>query len=205
MSPTGNRPFENHIGILTFPEPLRAELKPIALVRDGECLGRSLDLARHPLADWLSRQRHSGWLLESMLPEIRTLAMLLAARRPRVKPTPARLSDEADWLAARIYLLRLEKVEMAEAEKDILARANDRLRELCGAGAPAAAACPAPSPQPAWLLAGWAPFQQAVRDIGGAAAMASNSRRLRPQCRQRLDALLPMLRTEAGRSGLQPR
>jgi hypothetical protein len=205
MSPTGNRPFENHIGILTAPEPRRAELKPIALVCDGECLGPRLDLSSHPLARWLSRQRRSGWLLESMLPEIRLLAMLLAARRPRARPTPPRLSDEADWLAARIYLLRLEKVEMAEAENDVLARANDRLRELCGAGAPEATACAAVSPQPVWLLAGWAPFQQAARDVGGIAAMAANSRRLRPQCRQRLDALLPLLRAGAGRSGLQPR
>ncbi|AVG18424.1 hypothetical protein CFN79_22635 [Chromobacterium vaccinii] len=200
MSPTGNRPFESHAGILTFPELRRADLKPIVLVRDGECLGHSLDLYRHPLAGWLSLQRHSGWLLESMLPEIRQLAMLLAAGRPRASPTPAWLSDEADWLAARIYLLRLEKVEMAEGDQDILERANSRLRALCGPISPAAEACPASSPPSPWLLAGWAPFQQAVRDIGGAAAMASNSRRLRPQCRQRLDALLPALR-----SGLQPR
>ncbi|ATP29883.1 hypothetical protein CR207_16710 [Chromobacterium violaceum] len=135
------------------------------------------------------------------MPEIRLLAMLLAARRAGCRPTPPRLSDEADWLAARIYLLRLERVEMAKLENDILEQANARLRELCGAAAPEAAALPASFGPVPWLLGGWAPFQQPVRDAGGAAAMAANSRRLRPQCRQRLDALLPALRSSPRQRG----
>ncbi|MBA8734503.1 hypothetical protein [Chromobacterium violaceum] len=176
-------------------------LRPIILVRDGECLRQALDHGRHPLTAWLSRQRQCGWLLESLLPEIRLLAMLLAARRAGCRPTPPRLSDEADWLAARIYLLRLERVEMAKLENDILEQANARLRELCGAAAPEAAALPASFGPVPWLLGGWAPFQQLVRDAGGAAAMAANSRRLRPQCRQRLDALLPALRSSPRQRG----
>ncbi|MEO9386411.1 hypothetical protein [Chromobacterium phragmitis] len=178
----------------------RGELRPVILIRDGEWLARSLDHARHPLFSWIAGQRQCGWLLESQLPEIRLLATLLAARRHQPSPTPSRLSDEADWLAARIYLLRLEQVEMADTENGTLAQANARLRELCGPSAPLAAAIAPASAQPAWLQTGWAPILQPVRDVGGAAAMAANSRRMRPQCQSRLASLISSLR-----SGIQAR
>lgn len=75
---------------------------------------------------------HGLPLLEGLLPDIRLLAVLSASRRQRFDGscTPAQLSDEADWLAARILVLGAEYVQLTPAQLPLLTQANLRLREL---------------------------------------------------------------------------
>ena len=78
---------------------------------------------------------HGLPLLEGLLPDIRLLAVLSAARRHQFDGslTPAQLSDEADWLAARILVLGAEYVQLTPAQLPLLEQANQRLRELAQA------------------------------------------------------------------------
>ena len=76
---------------------------------------------------------HGLPLLEGLLPDIRLLAVLSAARRHRFGEdarTPARLSDDADWLAARILVLGAKYVQLTPDQLPLLEQANQRLREL---------------------------------------------------------------------------
>jgi len=73
-------------------------------------------------------------VLEALLPPLRAAAMLLAARRVDWSAaSPARLADEADWMAARILVLGLSEVSVTLAQLPLLETANQRLQEL-GAG-----------------------------------------------------------------------
>lgn len=70
-------------------------------------------------------------VLEAMLPPLRAAAMLLAARRMDWSAAaPARLADEADWMAARILVLGLSEVSVTLAQLPLLEAANCRLQEL---------------------------------------------------------------------------
>jgi hypothetical protein len=82
------------------------------------------------LAD-LRRARAGSVVLESLLPEIRTAALLLAdARRGWEGDAPERFADAADWLAARILILGLSHVELSAAQLPRLDEANRRLGRL---------------------------------------------------------------------------
>ncbi len=49
---------------------------------------------------------HEDLLQEAMLPEIRTIATLIAAQRHDFsQPSPTHFTEEADWFAARILVL----------------------------------------------------------------------------------------------------
>jgi len=106
----------------------------VAVLTDGERLSAS----SVALGEWLQqvarvrRQEGGHLVLESALPEIRCLAMLLAASRWSGErgDASARLTDPADWLAARIQVLALSHVELALEQLPLLDLANQRLRRL---------------------------------------------------------------------------
>lgn len=107
----------------------------IALVTDAQ----AISAGDQPLADLLlqverlRRQEAGQVVLESCLPEIRCLAMLLAAARLSwdAGASPVRFADEADWLAARIQTLALSHVEVSLPQMSILDQANLRLQRWC--------------------------------------------------------------------------
>ena len=102
----------------------------ITLLRDTELLSDGAS----GVADLRAAQPVPGTLLlaESRLPGIRTVAMLLAAARHRANGgrAPARFSDAADWLAARILLLGLSHVAVTADTLPQLDEANRRVVEL---------------------------------------------------------------------------
>ncbi|AXE29262.1 hypothetical protein DK842_04630 [Chromobacterium phragmitis] len=98
-------------------------LYPAALATDGEAL------AYRPGSPQALPE--GGCLSEALLPEIRLLALRLALRRGLpFGPTPARIAEPADWLAARILLLEWKQVELALDELTLLDEANRRARAL---------------------------------------------------------------------------
>ena len=107
----------------------------IAVLTDGELLSASY----RPLSEWLPQvervRRHEGGHLvfESSLPEIRCLAMLLAASRIKWDGAviAARIADAADWLAARVQVLGWSHVEVSLEQLPILDLANQRLQRMC--------------------------------------------------------------------------
>ncbi|WP_051229291.1 hypothetical protein [Paludibacterium yongneupense] len=108
-------------------------LMRLSLLTDVEALSGGTmpaeDLLRC-LAD-LRRAQSGSVALESLLPEIRTAALLLAsARKDWEGDSPGRFADAADWLAARILILGLSHVELAAAQLPRLDEANRRLCRL---------------------------------------------------------------------------
>lgn len=73
-------------------------------------------------------------LLEWLLPDIRLVAMLSASQRCHFPDTgsrtPNRLSDDADWLAARIAVLGARYVQLLPEQLPLLTLANQRLQRL---------------------------------------------------------------------------
>jgi hypothetical protein len=90
------------------------------LVVDGnahrlELLSTSLPENKHPLFS------------EAMLPQIRTLAMMIAAQRHDFEqPSPAVFTEEADWFAARILVLQARAFHLEGSLKSMLETANQR-------------------------------------------------------------------------------
>lgn len=70
---------------------------------------------------------------ESELPEIRSLATLSAAWRldAAAGRSPANFTDDADWLAARAFLLGLSHVEVTLERVALFDLACQRLQRLC--------------------------------------------------------------------------
>jgi len=123
------------LSVLGSDQPGRGDaLWSVAVLTDGERLSASSVV----LGEWLQqvarmrRQEGGQLVMESALPEIRCVAMLLAASRWRgeASDTCARLTDSADWLAARIQVLALSHVELALEQLPLLDLANQRLRRL---------------------------------------------------------------------------
>ncbi|WP_254000340.1 hypothetical protein [Kingella kingae] len=82
--------------------PATESLCQCCLLTDGNAHRPDL-LAQHNL-DFA----HNDKISEAMLPEIRTVAMLIAASRHDFSQTsPAQFTDEADWFAARIIVLNV--------------------------------------------------------------------------------------------------
>lgn len=64
---------------------------------------------------------------EAMLPQIRTYAIMIAATRLNAdKNTPAIITDEADWFAARILVLQARIFHLDISLKSMLETANKR-------------------------------------------------------------------------------
>ncbi|MDK4680683.1 hypothetical protein [Kingella negevensis] len=72
---------------------------------------------------------HKDLLSEAMLPEIRTVAMLIAASRCDLsKNSPATFTDEMDWFAARILVLRVRAFHLDVKLNAMLQTANERAK-----------------------------------------------------------------------------
>lgn len=112
---------------------LEGEAWSVTLLTDGEAFANTVAPQAGYLRDYLLTGAATGQVvLESLLPEIRALAMLLASRRQRGAKgcMPARLADAADWLAARIAVLRLSHVVVTTTTLPCLDEANQRLKAL---------------------------------------------------------------------------
>ncbi|TDR78483.1 hypothetical protein [Paludibacterium purpuratum] len=150
------------------------------------------------------RQTEAGHVvMESALPEIRCLAMLLAAGRldehcPR---SPNHFADDADWLAARAFLLGVTHVEVTLGQLAVLEQANQRLLRLgrrmsqdrCVLQPVLRASGSVPS-QP-MVLRAWGALPPAgeLSALSASDAGTQLSRILRQRCRVRLAGLMAAL------------
>jgi hypothetical protein len=179
-----------------------AALWSIALVTDAQALSAGLgsvaDVTRQ--VRWQLQQEAGSVVLESSLPEIRCLAMLLAASRLTWEDgeAPSRFADDADWLAARIHALALSHVEVDLARIPLLDLANRRLAEWSASrGQSIQRALPvlltgsAPWSAP-MVLRGWSklPLDGVQHQPGGSGSTTARLLRQR-SC----DRLLPVLRS----------
>ncbi|OHX12781.1 hypothetical protein [Chromobacterium sphagni] len=169
-------------------------LCPVALVTDGEWLAYRPGLPAGQLSSWLAACDGGVCLLESMLPEIRQLALLLALRRglPQ-QATPPRIAEPADWLAARILLLQWRQVALGLDELALLDCANRRAAEWATAvGLEPRPALPVllPAGRGIACLQGWSAQWMAAAGGGGASAAIASSRQARAGLAARCEILL---------------
>ncbi|MDO4696050.1 MAG: hypothetical protein Q4A49_00720 [Neisseria sp.] len=69
--------------------------------------------------------------LESMLPQVRSIAMMIAASRHDFKqPSPKNFTEEADWFAARILVLNARVFHLDISLRPMLETANRRAAEF---------------------------------------------------------------------------
>jgi hypothetical protein len=119
--------------VLTHPAR-QAALWNLALVTDVQALSASYrPLTRFlPMIERLRQSEAGHVVLESSLPEIRCLAMVLASLRAKWDDgvSPDHFADEADWLAARAHVLSLSHVEVTLERLGVLDLANRRLARL---------------------------------------------------------------------------
>lgn len=74
---------------------------------------------------------HNDLICEAMLPEIRTIATLIAAKRHQFyQPSPTQFTDEADWFAARILVLNVHAFHLEISLLPMLQLANQRAAEF---------------------------------------------------------------------------
>lgn len=167
----------------------------LTLVTDAEALyaSRAPALPRLPELDALAAQEAGATVLESLLPEVRALALLLASRRAGDGVSPVRFADASDWLAARCHLLGLSHVALPIADLPLLDIANRRLAALLTPhGHSVRAVQPmlltrAQEPEALPLLRGWGALAYESLDEGG--GVIAVSRALCELCRQRWEAL----------------
>lgn len=101
--------------IQTIPTP---NLRRFCLMTNGN--GHRPDL----LMDFFE---HDNLLQEAMLPEIRTIATLIAAQRHDFsQPSPTHFTEEADWFAARILVLGVRFFHLEICMLPTLRLANQR-------------------------------------------------------------------------------
>lgn len=102
---------------VTAPRPTQCStpLRQIQLICDGN--------AHQPTPLTL----HPHCVSEALLPEIRTIATLIAASRHHFhKNSPSHFTDEADWLAARMLVLRVRIFHLSPEQRPLLQIANKR-------------------------------------------------------------------------------
>ncbi|MTD32887.1 hypothetical protein [Paludibacterium denitrificans] len=184
---------------------VRAEgaLSSITLLTDGEVPGQRVPTSSPMVASLLPQRTcaASQWVLESLLPDIRTLAMLLASQRASLDEaaSPARFADAADWLAARIAVLGLSHVEVTLSGLAQLDEANRRLAALAqrsrvslATAAPVLLTRTEAAPSDGRVLRGWAAqplfdHQTVVNDISSLVQCSLAAHR---RCAFRLQHLL---------------
>lgn len=95
-------------------------LRNICLITDGN--QHRSDLMFPTLAF-----QHADCISEAMLPEIRTIATLIAAQRHDFNTvSPQHFTEEADWFAARIIVLQVRQFQLDVSLKPMLDTANQR-------------------------------------------------------------------------------
>lgn len=109
--------------ISDFPA-IQNELRHCCLIVDGNAHRPDLFKQNDDFA-------HDDVLCEAMLPEIRMVAMLIAAARHDFsQPSPAVFADEADWFAARIVVLQVRTFHLDVKLCEMLHIANERAAEF---------------------------------------------------------------------------
>lgn len=175
-----------------------AMLRAVTLVTDVQAFS-SVWRPYAQLAPQIERLRQQGagqCVMESSLPEIRALAMLLAARRTDLRAfrSPTHFADDADWLCARAYLLGLSHVEVTLAQMPLFDEAHLRLRQLAARGAPLSTGLlPVLSTSPhlpsaPMVLHGWSPLT--VEEGCPHEEGIAQPRALRQRCQARFALLL---------------
>ncbi|ULJ68449.1 hypothetical protein MIS45_06445 [Wielerella bovis] len=95
-------------------------LRHCCLITDGNT--HRSDLCRNTIGF-----THPDLISEAMLPEIRTVAMMIAAmRHDFTQRSPETFTEEADWFAARIIVLRARAFHLDVRLNDMLQIANQR-------------------------------------------------------------------------------
>ena len=177
----------------------------VTLLTDGEALANTIAPQTDSLYHTLQHhdQTSATPVLESLLPDIRALAMLLSSLRSKSTRSPSRFADETDWLAARIAVLALSHVAVTLPELSMLDEANRRLRmlsEQLQITLPAAAPVLLTAPQRNnGVLQGWS-HQRMSGMVGVAHGMQSlimASRLAAQQCRDRLQPVWQRLQAPA--------
>ncbi|MDO5357322.1 MAG: hypothetical protein Q4E77_07495 [Conchiformibius sp.] len=98
----------------------RTQLRRLCLIADGNA---------HQTALPDHRSEHADRVSEAMLPEIRAVALLIAAERRQLsRHSPSHFSDDADWLAARIIVLNIRTLHLPDNQQFMLDTANSRAR-----------------------------------------------------------------------------
>lgn len=96
-------------------------LRHCCLIVDGNAHRTDL------ISDNIDDFAHDDMICEAMLPEIRTVAMLIAAARHDFsQPSPSVFADEADWFAARIVVLQVRAFHLNVKLCEMLHTANER-------------------------------------------------------------------------------
>ncbi|MDO4997801.1 MAG: hypothetical protein Q4E16_04060 [Neisseria sp.] len=105
----------------SLPKPNQhAQLSTCVLLCDGNAHRPDLLANAQPSS-------HQHLIAESLLPQIRTTALLIAAARHRFDaPSPQIFADEADWLAARILVLQARVFYLDIKQQATLQTANQR-------------------------------------------------------------------------------
>ncbi|MDK4613115.1 hypothetical protein QG083_07925 [Kingella kingae] len=105
--------------------PATESLRQCCLLTDGNA--HRTDLLAQRNLDFA----HNDKISEAMLPEIRTIAMLIAASRHDFSQTsPAQFTDEADWFAARIIVLNVRHFHLNVRLAPMLHLANQRAEQF---------------------------------------------------------------------------
>lgn len=100
--------------------PPQTALRQLCLITDGN--SHRADLYSNTIAF-----AHQDLICEAMLPNIRTTALLIAAMRHDLnQSSPTVFSDESDWFAARILLLKARVIQLDISLKPMLDTANQR-------------------------------------------------------------------------------
>ena len=114
-----NRPTENQ-----NPAQSAQALRNCCLITDGNAHRNPSQAAGEGLDE-------TDVLHEAMLPEIRTVAILIAAMRHDFsRHSPSEFTDEADWFAARIIVLQARKFYLDISMSFMLQTANERARQF---------------------------------------------------------------------------
>lgn len=98
----------------------QANLRQCCLIVDGNAHRQDLCPQRLDV-------NHPDVICESLLPEIRVVAMMIAAARHDFnQPSPRIFADEADWFAARIIVLNAREIHLDVKLCEMLQLANER-------------------------------------------------------------------------------
>lgn len=89
-----------------------------------------LDGNAHCVIPTTQLPQHS-YISEALIPEIRTIATLIAAKRHHFQHiSPQCFTDNADWLAARILVLHIRYIQLPNNQHDLLDLANQRAKQF---------------------------------------------------------------------------
>lgn len=109
---------------MMMPEHNTAMLRQCCLITDGN--SHRADLCRKQIGF-----EHEDLLSEALLPQVRAMAVMIAAsRHDFTRYSPSEFTDEADWFAARILVLKARAFHLEINMKFMLDTANERAEKF---------------------------------------------------------------------------